>query len=303
MNKPTVAASVDNAGTLINFLSNDVSAFIIKLVGAVFIVVLVVLLGRLIAALVKKNLLKHTDPEHKKHSEKVANLVQNVVFYISVIFALFIGFEMMGLEVALIIGWISFGVWLAFKEILGNMIAGMMILYTKELKLGDVVEIMADETYFGRIEEITIRYTIIRTLDLRQIVIPNLTLISTPIKTFSAEETIKLSLTAYVDYHSDINKAISVIKDSINSFDFIKEKESTRVFITEFEDSEIWLKCIFFFDPNCGILADYALWYIREAIYAAYPKNNIDMAYPHITLTFDDEKQNKALKAALDQTS
>lgn len=104
MNKPTVAAGVDNAGTLINFLSNDVSAFIIKLVGAIFIVVLVVLLGRLIAALVKKNLLKHTDPEHKKHSEKVANLVQNVVFYISVIFALFIGFEMMGLEVALIIG-------------------------------------------------------------------------------------------------------------------------------------------------------------------------------------------------------
>ncbi len=301
MNKTT--AVVDNTGgTLINFLSNDVSAFIIKLVWAVFIVVLVVLLGRLIAALVKKNLLKHTDPEHKKHSEKVASLVQNVVFYVAVIFALFIGFEMMGLEVALIIWWISFGVWLAFKEILGNMIAGMMILYTKELKLGDVVEIMADETYFGRIEEITIRYTIIRTLDLRQIVLPNLTLISTPIKTFSAEETIKLSLTAYVDYYSDLNKTIEVIKTTINSFDFIKEKDSTKVFITEFEDSEIRLKCIFFFDPNCGILADYALWYIREAIYAAYDKNGIDMAYPHITLTFDDEKQNKALKAALDQT-
>ncbi len=111
-----------------------------------------------------------------------------------------------------------------------------------------------------------------------------------------------MSLTAYVDYKSDLSKAISVIKDSINSFDFIKEKDSTRVYITEFEDSEIWLKCIFFFDPNCGILADYALGYIREAIYAAYPKNNIDMAYPHITLTFDDEKQNKALKAALDET-
>ena len=81
------------------------------------------------------------------------------------------------------------------KEILGNMIAGIMILYTKEFKLGDIIEVQADETYFGRIEEITIRYTIIRTLDLRQVVIPNLKLISVPIKTFSAEQLVKLGTT------------------------------------------------------------------------------------------------------------
>ncbi len=40
----------------------------------------------------------------------------------------------------------------------------------------------------------------------------------------------------------------------------------------------------------------------QGAVTFTYPKNNIDMAYPHITLTFDDEKQNKALKAALDET-
>ncbi|MBU0626136.1 mechanosensitive ion channel family protein [Patescibacteria group bacterium] len=54
-----------------------------------------------------------------------------------------------------------------------------------------MVEINADQLYFGRIEEITIRYTVIRTLDLRQVVIPNTTLISTPIKTFSAEELVR----------------------------------------------------------------------------------------------------------------
>src|SRR5690606_14900110 len=116
---------------------------------------------------------------------------------------------------------------LAFKEILGNMIAGMMILYTKELKLGDVIEIDADKGYFGRIEEITIRYTVIRTLDLRQVIIPNMTLISNPIRTFSAESTVKLTTEAYVHYDSDLDKAIHVIKDTINSFDFIKEKDST----------------------------------------------------------------------------
>jgi len=73
------------------------------------------------------------------------------------------------------------------------MIAGMMMLYTKEFKLGDIVEVYADQTYFGRIEEITIRYTIIRTLDLRQVVLPNMTLITVPIKTFSSEDLVKLT--------------------------------------------------------------------------------------------------------------
>jgi small conductance mechanosensitive channel len=73
------------------------------------------------------------------------------------------------------------------------MIAGIMILYTKEFKLGDIIEVQADQVYLGRIEEITIRYTIIRTLDLRQVVLPNMTLITVPIKTFSAEPIIKLN--------------------------------------------------------------------------------------------------------------
>lgn len=178
----------------------------------------------------------------------------------------------------------------------------MMILYTKELKLGDVVEIITDQEYFGRVEEITIRYTIIRTLDLKQVLIPNLTLISTPIKTYSAEKVIRLSFTMYVDYYSDLDKTMEVIKESINSLEFIKEKENTRVYITEFEDSEIRMMCVCFFDPNCGILKDYVVGYIREAIYAGYNKNGINMAYPHITLTFDDDKQNEALQAVLGTT-
>jgi small-conductance mechanosensitive channel len=75
------------------------------------------------------------------------------------------------------------------------MFAGMMILYTKEFKMGDVIEVQSDQIYFGRIEEITIRYTVIRTLDLRQVVIPNMTMISKPIKTFSSENIVKLNTT------------------------------------------------------------------------------------------------------------
>ena len=140
---------------------------------------------------------------------------------------------------------------MAFKEILGNMIAGIMILYTKEFRLGDIVEIQADQVYLGRIEEITIRYTIIRTLDLRQVVLPNMTLITVPIKTFSAEPIIKLDAVFGVGYDSDTTKVIELVKEVVNSFEFVKEKNTTKVFVSSFAASRIEIKTFFSFDPNC----------------------------------------------------
>ena len=183
---------------------------------------------------------------------------------------------------------------MAFKEILGNMIAGIMILYTKEFRLGDIVEVQADQVYFGRIEEITIRYTIIRTLDLRQVVLPNMTLISVPIKTFSAEPIIKLSAVFGVGYDSDTTKVIELIKDAVNSFEFVKEKETTKTFISDFADSYIEIKTFFSFDPNCGLLSDFAIGYINEKVGKIFEDNNIHVPFNTITVNFDKDtdKQN-----------
>jgi len=227
--------------------------------------------------------------------------MRDITFYIMVIFAFFVGFEMVGFNVGLILWWISFWVGLAFKEILWNMIAGMMILYTKELKLGDVIEVEADKAYFGRIEQITIRYTTIRTLDLRQVILPNMTLISCPIKTFSAESIVKLSTEIGVHYDCDIDKAMEVVKNTINQFDFIKEKESTKIYVTAFDDSEIIMKCIFFFDPNAWLLADYVIGHIHEAVIKSFAENDLQMAYPHVTLTFDDPMYQKSVQELLNK--
>jgi small conductance mechanosensitive channel len=293
---PTIPEEVsESSSTLADLIGIDIAGIILKIIWALIIIFIFILLGKVLAGIVRRNIINHSSVENKEHSYRVADLMRDITFYIMVIFAFFIGFEMVGFNVWLILWWISFWVWLAFKEILGNMIAGMMILYTKELKLGDVIEVDADKWYFGRIEEITIRYTTIRTLDLRQVIIPNMTLISHAIKTFSAESIIKLTIEAYVHYDSDLDKAIDVAKHAINSFDFIKEKESTKVIVYEVWDSEIVLKCIFFFDPNAGLLADYVKWYVNEGILKAFAANGINMSYPHTTITFEDEKDRAAL--------
>jgi len=260
------------------------------------------LISKIIAWIVKRNILKNNTIADSKHIDKIASLIWNIVFYIMVIFSLFIWFEIMWFNVWLILWWVSFGVWLAFKEILWNMIAGIMVLYTKEFKLWDIVEINADQVYFGRIEEITIRYTIIRTLDLREVVIPNMTLISVPIKTFSAEDLVKLNFIIWVHYNSDIQKSIEIITNVVNSFDFVKEKENTKVFVTTFGASSIDMKCLFCFDPKCGLLTDYALWAINEQINEEFKKNNINIPYNMVTLNFENDKDKTTTLNNLNQS-
>lgn len=281
---------------------SEIRWYILKILWWVIVIIIMLLISKIVAWIVKRNILKNNTIADSKHIDKIASLIWNVVFYIMVIFSLFIWFEIMWFNVGLILWWVSFWVWLAFKEILWNMIAGIMVLYTKEFKLWDIVEINADQIYFGRIEEITIRYTIIRTLDLREVVIPNMTLISVPIKTFSAEDLVKLNFTIWVHYNSDIPKSIEIITNVVNNFDFVKEKENTKVFVTTFWASSIDMKCLFCFDPKCGLLTDYALWAINEQINEEFKKNNINIPYNMVTLNFENNKDQTTTLNNLNQS-
>lgn len=277
---------IPEASAISKFLDSSIVSYGLKILWAIAVIIFLLIISKFIAGIVRRNILKSSD-ENNKHAEKIAKLMHDITFYVLVIFSFFIGFEMVGFNVGLIVWGISFWVGLAFKEILWNMVAGIMILYTKEFKLWDIVEINADEVYFGRIEEITVRYTIIRTIDLRQVVIPNTTLISVPIKTYSSETIVKMMVPFWTHYDSDVNLVLETIKNAVNSFDFIKEKENTKVFLSEYLDSSLEFKAFISFDPNGGLLPEMVKGHLYEKINEEFEKNNIEVPYNITTLTFE----------------
>lgn len=67
------------------------------------------------------------------------------------------------------------------------------MMTTKEFALGDLIEVFVDDAvYYGRLDEITIRYTVIRKLDMTRVIIPNRTMTRVPIMTLSSEENVRL---------------------------------------------------------------------------------------------------------------
>lgn len=290
--KQTSKVVETNASWLEAYIGTGPFAFVVKMSGALIVVVVMIMLSKFVAMIVKNNILKHSVIEDEKNSGQIAGLIGDIVYYSLVIFSIFVGFQILGFDVGLILWWVSFGIGLAFKEVLGNMIAGIMILTTKELKLWDVIEV--DGTYFGRIEEITVRYTTIRTVDLRQVVLPNTTLISTAIKTYSAEESVKLKSNIGVHYDTDLEFASKVIIQAINSLPFIKDgAKKTKVYVTNFWDSAIELSAFYYVDPLTWLVPEYAMGEVNQRINEYLKSNNIVIPYPHTTLTVD--KNDKAL--------
>lgn len=271
---------LDNVG-------NPYVAFLLKLLLAIVIVWVLVVISKIIARFVTKRIQAHSIADDE-YTKKVSLLIGNVIYYVLLIFSLLIWFEVLWFDFALILWGISFGIGFAFKEIFGNMVAGVMILTNDEFKLWDIIEIDSDDKYFGRIEEITIRHTIIRTLDLRRVIIPNLTLVSVPIRTFDSEELVRLETELSVHKNSDLTKVIQVVVDAVNALDFVKEKESTRCLIDGmYELGGVLIRTYFYFDPKGGRIIEMALSDVNKATYEALLKNDIIIDYPHTVITVD----------------
>lgn len=289
--------AVDQASTWWEYaiIDNPIGAYIVKIIWWILLIVFLLLISKIIASLIKRSFVKHTKWVSDDGAIKIWNLISSISFYLLVLFSFFIGFEVMGFEISILIWWISLWLWLAFKDVLWNMFAGIMILYTKEFKIWDIIEVELSEHYFGRIEEITIRYTTIRTLDLRQVIIPNITLITTPIKTFSSEELVRLNTVIQVHYDSDLPKVIELLKETINELEFVRNKENTKIFVTNFGSNGIDIKCLFFFDPNEGIIWEVAIGEINERIGKVFKENNIKIPYNQTTLTFENEQDTQKM--------
>jgi small-conductance mechanosensitive channel len=119
-----------------------------------------------------------------------------------------------------------------------------------------------------------------------------LVFITSPIKTYTSEEYIRLETIVSVHYNTDLEFAKKIIVDAINSLKFIVNKEHTDVITHKFADSGIDLKVWFYIDPNGEKSLAHSLSVVNNTIYEAFKANDIVIPYPHTVVTVDKNDQN-----------
>jgi len=98
----------------------------------------------------------------------------------------------------------------AAQKTLGNVLAGIQIALTQALLIDDIVVV---EGEFGQIEEITLTYVVVRTWDLRRLVLPITYFVEKPFQNWSRVSTDLLgAIVLYLDYQAPIGELRKELK-------------------------------------------------------------------------------------------
>lgn len=131
----------------------------------------------LIAAWIGRRLIARVAPRVRADTGAVL-LLSRVYFYGILTIGLLIGMQATGLNITALVaglGLTGFAIGFALKDVLSNLLSGIMLLIYRPFHIGDVMKMGEFE---GMIETIRMRDTILRAGDGRKIVIPNLKLLT-----------------------------------------------------------------------------------------------------------------------------
>ncbi|GAA5191995.1 mechanosensitive ion channel family protein [Ferrimonas gelatinilytica] len=189
-----------------------------------------------------------------------------------VIFASMIGVETASLVAML--GAAGLAIGLALQGSLSNFAGGVLILLFKPFKYHDVIEAQG---FVGRVHEIQIFNTILRTLDNQKVVIPNGLLSNGCIKNLFSEPTRRVDLTFGISYGDDIAIAKGVLAKVLAEEPRVLADPKPDIFVSAHADSSVnllvrpWVKSEDYWDVHFALI---------EQVKLAFDHNNITIPFP-----------------------
>ena len=175
-----------------------------KLVVAILIVLTGLLAGRWLARTTGGMLARfHLEPPVRALLERV---VWGMTMGLFVIMALQnLGVELLPLIAGL--GIAGAGIALAMQGVLGNVVAGLTIIFTRPFRVGDYISISKEE---GQVLEIKLFATTLGHADLSKVVIPNRKIVGEILHNYGRVR--QLALEVGIAYDADVQKALGTIE-------------------------------------------------------------------------------------------
>lgn len=262
---------------------------LIRVIKIIFLLVMVGVFFLLWRYLAEKMEEKNWEEDTEEIERETPKIVKELIILASVSFGILLWLLALWFDLGVLLLGLSFGIGYACKNAIRNIISGILIMTNKEFKLGDVISFRYSKThsYFGRIEEVTLRYAILRRLNRKRVIIPNYLLTSFPIVTYGSEEIVRLETTVTIPFSEWAKDCIAKIRHAINALEFTEEKESTTVTVQSMHEQWINYLIYFYIDPNAGKMRRRAISEINIAIAKAFKEAWITFAYPHTVITVE----------------
>ncbi len=219
----------------------------------------------------------------------LGRLFQWLVLLIGILVAavvIFPTFTPAGMIEFLGIGSVAIG--FAFRDILQNFLAGILLLLTEPFRIGDQIVV---GSYEGTVEEIQTRATMIRTYDGRRVVIPNADLFVDSVIVNTANESRRLQYLLGIGYGDDVEEARQLVYAALQGCTTVLPAPKPEVLLVELAPSSVNLLVRWWISPprrrDTFDSQDEVLAAIKQQMKA----HGVDLPYPTYQVLFHDQTE------------
>ncbi|MBZ9729356.1 mechanosensitive ion channel family protein [Salegentibacter sp. JZCK2] len=220
-----------------------------------------------------------------------------VIVGTAVILSQFRSLEKLGVSMLASAGLATIILGIAAQSTLGNIIAGVQIAITKPARIGDTVII---DDRWGYVEDIRFTYMIVRTWDLRRLIVPLKTVISDTFENLSITSPNTINeIELYVDYRVDVEKLRLKFKELLENSEEWDEEHPPMLHVTDMTEKSLKLRAIC--SARTGVIAwelhcklrEQMVAYIKELEEGIYfTRSRVELKEPHFKAE-NPQKSNK----------
>lgn len=242
--------------------------------GAVSVVVTVIL-ALWCSALLEERLMR-LDTMHSSMRVVMARLGKALLVLVAVLVSL----SLVGIDLTVLSvfgGALGVGLGLGLQKIVSSYISGFVILLERSLAIGDMVTV---DKYYGQVTRINTRYTIVRSLDGVETVIPNEMLIASPVQNHSlSDRVLRLNTQLTVAYETDIEPLIAQLGAVAMQVDRVLKEPAPQAQLIRFGQDGLEMEIGFWIsDPENGRMN--VVSEVNRAIWKLVQDRKIRLPYP-----------------------
>ncbi len=182
------------------------------------------------------------------------------------------------------LGIASVAIGLAFRDIFENFFAGILLLWKFPFEKGDWIE-CGDIS--GRVEDITVRMTALRTVRDELIVVPNSVLYKNSVNILTMNSLRRMEIMAGIAYDESVEEAVPVIEQAVRSCPSVSADKPVQIFPNAFGASSIDIE-VAWWTGSTPLERRRSRGEVVTAIKAALDNAGIEIPYPYRTLVFKD---------------
>jgi len=220
----------------------------------------------------------------KAYDEPVSNLIVKVVKLLIIGFIGIMALGQMGVQITPLIAGIGVagvGVSLAMQGILGNLVAGLTIIFSKPFAIGEYIEVLG---VYGQVTDIALFSTTLLHVDNSQVIVPNRKIVGEILHNYGTIR--QLDLSAAIGYGADFTQALSIVSTILQQNTYVLKEPAPVVGIAALNESSIslaikpWVKVEDFVPAQATIYQAVIESFQNQQIEIPIPRRDIHFLNP-----------------------